>query len=395
MLELLKAQFDCIIDSDDTARQTYGLDWTRFYTPDALAVIFPRDIDEVIRLVLFANEYRLPLVPSGGRTGLSGGAVALQRELVVSFDKMNKIEAFDPIDRTVVVQPGVITQHLQEFALANGCQYPVDFASAGSSQIGGNISTNAGGIKVLRYGLTRDWVASLKVVTGRGELLELNKGLVKNATGYDFRHLFIGAEGTLGLIVEATIRLAPAPGLLNVILLAVPQIGDVMSVLEAFRLKVKLTAYEFFSEAALQHVMHHTHVNHPFALASAYYALLEYEADDADAVDKSLEAFEACLDAGWATDGVVSASEAQRRDLWALRENISESITPYTPYKNDVAVRVSKVPAFLAAVDTLVAAEYPDFEILAMAICISISSSPRTGRSQYSRRLVSWPAIRS
>jgi FAD/FMN-containing dehydrogenase len=333
MLELLKAQFDCIIDSDDTARQTYGLDWTRFYTPDALAVIFPRDIDEVIRLVLFANEHRLPLVPSGGRTGLSGGAVALQRELVVSFDKMNKIEAFDPIDRTVVVQPGVITQHLQEFALANGCQYPVDFASAGSSQIGGNISTNAGGIKVLRYGLTRDWVASLKVVTGRGELLELNKGLVKNATGYDFRHLFIGAEGTLGLIVEATIRLAPAPGLLNVILLAVPQIGDVMSVLEAFRQKVKLTAYE-------------------------------YEADDADAVDKSLEAFEACLDADWATDGVVSASEAQRRDLWALRENISESITPYTPYKNDVAVRVSKVPAFLAAVDTLVAAHYPDFEIV-------------------------------
>lgn len=364
MLELLKAQFDCIIDSDATARQTYGLDWTRFYTPDALAVIFPRDIDEVIRLVLFANEHRLPLVPSGGRTGLSGGAVALQRELVVSFDKMNKIEAFDPIDRTVVVQPGVITQHLQEFALANGCQYPVDFASAGSSQIGGNISTNAGGIKVLRYGLTRDWVASLKVVTGRGELLELNKGLVKNATGYDFRHLFIGAEGTLGLIVEATIRLAPAPGLLNVILLAVPQIGDVMSVLEAFRQKVKLTAYEFFSEAALQHVMRHTQVNHPFAAESAYYALLEYEADDADAVDKSLEAFEACLDADWATDGVVSASEAQRRDLWALRENISESITPYTPYKNDVAVRVSKVPAFLAAVDTLVAAHYPDFEIV-------------------------------
>jgi glycolate oxidase subunit GlcD len=364
MLELLKAQFDCVIESDDTARQTYGLDWTRFYSPDALAVIFPRDIDEVVRLVQFANEHQLSLVPSGGRTGLSGGAVALQRELVVSFDKMNEISDFDPIDRTVVVQPGVITQHLQEFALAQGCQYPVDFASAGSSQIGGNIATNAGGIKVLRYGLTRDWVVSLKVVTGRGELLVLNKGLVKNATGYDFRHLFIGAEGTLGLIVEATIRLAPAPGPLNVILLAVPDMSQIISVLEAFRQKVKLTAYEFFSEAALRHVMHHTQVSHPFAAGSAFYALLEYEADAADAIDKSLEAFETCLDAGWATDGVVSASEAQRRDLWALRENISESITPYTPYKNDVAVRVSKVPAFLSAVDTLVAAQYPDFEIV-------------------------------
>jgi FAD/FMN-containing dehydrogenase len=140
--------------------------------------------------------------------------------------------------------------------------------------------------------------------------------------------------------------------------------SQIISVLEAFRLKVKLTAYEFFSEAALQHVMHHTRVSHPFVEGSAFYALLEYEADAADAMDKSLEAFESCLEAGWATDGVVSASETQRRDLWALRENISESITPYTPYKNDVAVRVSKVPAFLAAVDRLVAAQYPDFEIV-------------------------------
>jgi FAD/FMN-containing dehydrogenase len=283
---------------------------------------------------------------------------------VVSFEKMNKILDYDPIDQCVVLQPGVITQQLQAFAEEHDCQYPVDFASSGSSQIGGNIATNAGGIKVLRYGLTRDWVAGLKVVTGTGELLDLNKGLVKNATGYDFRHLFIGSEGTLGMIVEATIRLAPKSGDLNVILLAVPEITKLIAVLEAFRQKVRLTAYEFFSEAALQHVIHHTGATHPFGSATAFYALIEYEALAEQDQDASLEAFEACVEAGWAVDGVVSASEAQRRDLWRLRENISESITPFTPYKNDIAVRVSKVPAFLAAVDAEVGQRYPDFEIV-------------------------------
>ena len=146
------------------------------------------------------------LVPSGGRTGLSGGAVAGNGEIVVSFDRMNKILAFDPADRIVRCQAGVVTQALQQYAAERGLFYPVDFASSGSSQIGGNISTNAGGIKVIRYGLTRDWVAGLKVVTGTGEVLELNRGLVKNATGYDLRHLFIGAEGTLGFVVEAEMQ---------------------------------------------------------------------------------------------------------------------------------------------------------------------------------------------
>ncbi|MCB1645284.1 MAG: FAD-binding oxidoreductase [Pseudomonadales bacterium] len=352
------------VETESTLLQSHGSDWTRFYAPAPLGVVFPRTTEDVLQIVRIAREHNIALVPSGGRTGLSGGAVAKSGELVVSFDRMNQILDFNPTDRYVTVQPGVITATLQEFAEQQGYFYPVDFASSGSSQIGGNISTNAGGIKVLRYGLTRDWIAGLKVVTGTGELLELNKGLVKNATGYDLRHLMIGAEGTLGFIVEATIRLAARPRELNVILLAVPEMGAIMNLLAAFREKLQLTAYEFFSENALQHVLQHSGGRHPFHDSAPWYALLEFESLTETDTDQAMEVFEVCLEEGWCLDGVISASEAQRQELWSYRERISESITPHTPYKNDVAVRVSRVPEFLAAVDAEVNARYPDYEIV-------------------------------
>ena len=189
------------VSTDDSDLNAYGRDWTRFYEPDPLAIVFVRSIDQVIALVNLARTEQVGLVPSGGRTGLSGGACATAGEIVVSFDKMNKILEFDAADSSVTMEPGVITADLQAFADQQGLHYPVDFASSGSSQIGGNIATNAGGIRVVRYGLTRDQVSGLKVVTGKGELLSLNKVLTKNATGYDLRHLFIGSEGTLGLRV--------------------------------------------------------------------------------------------------------------------------------------------------------------------------------------------------
>ena len=161
--------------------------------------MFPKSVEQVQAIVRWANQHKVGLVPSGGRTGLSAAAVAANGEVVVAFDYMNRILDFNAFDRTVVCQPGVVTKQLQTFAEENGLYYPVDFASSGSSQIGGNIGTNAGGIKVIRYGMTRNWVAGMKVVTGKGDLLELNKDLIKNATGYDMRQLFIGAEGTPGL----------------------------------------------------------------------------------------------------------------------------------------------------------------------------------------------------
>jgi FAD/FMN-containing dehydrogenase len=204
--------------------------------------------------VLWANEHKVALVPSGGRTGLSGAAVAANGEVVVSFDYMNQI-----LDSTSPTAPSLPARchhrAAAELAEENGLYYPVDFASSGSSQIGGNIGTNAGGIKVIRYGMTRNWVAGLKVVTGKGDVLELNKDLIKNATGYDLRQLFIGAEGTLGFVVEATMRLDRAPKNLTAMVLGTADFDSIMPVLHAFHGKLDLTAFEFFSDKSLAKVM--------------------------------------------------------------------------------------------------------------------------------------------
>ncbi|MBU2874929.1 FAD-binding oxidoreductase [Marinobacter salexigens] len=350
--------------TDAADLESYGKDWTRIYAPNPVAIVLPKTTEQVQALVRFANENRVALVPSGGRTGLSAGAVAASGEVVIAFDNMNQILDFSTSDRLVRCQAGVVTEQLQNFAEENGLYYPVDFASAGSSQLGGNISTNAGGIKVIRYGMSRDWVAGLKVVTGKGDILDLNKDLEKNNTGYDLRHLFIGAEGTLGFITEATMKLSRQPDNLTVLVLGLNDLGNTMDVLKTFQGGLDLTAYEFFSHQAMGHVLAHGQVPAPFETEAPYYALLEFEATSDQVMEDAMNLFEQCMENGWVLDGVISQSETQAQNLWQLRERISESIAPRTPYKNDISVVVSKVPGFLQEIDELVAEQYPDFEII-------------------------------
>lgn len=352
------------IRTDADALTQYGRDWTRYYTPAPAAVVFPRSLAEVVALVQLARREHLALVPSGGRTGLSGGACAMAGEVVVSLEQMRQISDFDPVAGTVRCQAGVITETLQQYASSQGWYFPVDFASRGSSCIGGNIATNAGGIKVVRYGMFRDWVAGLTVVTGAGEVLELNQGLIKNNTGYDLRHLFIGSEGTLGLIVDATLRLTRPPAPARVMVCAVPSLDGIMPLFHAFRSELTLNAFEFFSEAALQAVLARGHVRRPLDTVTPYYVLLELDCAAPDSEARALAVFERCAEAGWLSDGVLSQSVAQASELWRLREDISESITPRTPYKNDISVVISQVPAFIAELDALLAREYPAFEVV-------------------------------
>ena len=360
MTDGLAKIFGTRLKTDAETLAAWGRDWTRSYAVAPSAVVFPETVAEVAAVTRLANEADFALVPSGGRTGLSGGAVASNGEVVVSFDRMRRIWDFSPADRLVRCQAGVVTAELQQFAETQGLFYPVDFASAGASQLGGNIATNAGGIKVIRYGLTRDWVAGLTVVAGTGEVLELNRGLVKNATGPDLRHLFIGSEGTLGFIVEAQMRLAEAPPPSRVMVLGLERFEDVLKLLPAFQAAVALSAFEFFSELALAKVVAHRGLARPFAEPAAFYVLLEFDAEDEES---ALGVFETALAAGQISDGVISRSEAQAASLWALREGITESIAPFAPYKNDLAVRVSEVPGLLADVDRLVAEHYPDLEV--------------------------------
>src|SRR5690606_75107 len=212
----------------------YGRDWTRRCPQAPLAIALPAAVDEVQAIVRWANAQRVALVPSGGRTGLSGGAVAANGELVVSLERMNRVLGFDAVDRTLSVQPGVVLQAVQDAARDHGLAYPVDFGARGSCSIGGTVATNAGGIRVLRHGTTRDWIAGLKLVTGGGELLDLGRGLVKDASGYDLRQLAIGSEGTLGFVVEAALKLTGPPPPARTMLLAVPSFDVLMDVFALF-----------------------------------------------------------------------------------------------------------------------------------------------------------------
>ena len=364
-IKLLKAQCHNLeISTEETVLESHGRDWTRFRKPDPAAVVFPRSVDEIMNLVAVAFEHQVALVPSGGRTGLSGGAVADGGEVVVSFDRMRRIIDFNAVDRTMTVEAGVVTQAIQEYAVQQNLYYPVSFASEGSSQIGGNIATNAGGIRVLRYGLTRDRVAGLKVVDGRGELLECNGGLVKNASGYDLRHLFIGSEGTLGLIVEATLWLVDPPPASRVMLLGVTGLTAMMDVFRKFNDALVLTAFEFLSDAAMRYVREGHGLAAPLDSKSPFYVVLEFECAEPAVEDLALQCFEQCLDEGSVADGVISQNEAQAAALWRYREGISEAITAFTPYKNDLSVKISKLPAYLADLDQLVKSRYPDFEVL-------------------------------
>ncbi len=349
-------------DAED--KEYYGRDWTRFWKPDPCAVAFPESTEEVADLVAWARQNGTALVPSGGRTGLSGGAVASRQEMVVSLERMRGLVEMDEADASLTVQAGMTVGEVQRRAVEAGLYYPVDWAAAESSQVGGSIATNAGGIRVLRYGMTRDWVRGLKVVTGTGEVLELNRGLIKNNSGYDLRHLFVGSEGTLGLITEATLGLAPPPAGQSVLLLGFASLEAVMPVFSLLRQRLGLSAFEFFDRASLEQVAEHTGNPLPLETECPFHAIVEFDDADGSCQDAALEAFEAAVESEWVVDGVISQSQAQAEELWQWREAISEAIAPRTPYKNDLSVRVSRVPEFLTDLDRLVEAGYPDFQVI-------------------------------
>lgn len=348
--------------TDAADLEHYGRDWTRRWAPAPLAIALPTSVEQVQAIVRWAREAGVRIVPSGGRTGLSGGAVAANGELVLSLERMNKALGFDPIDRSLTVQAGMPLEAVHNAAREHGLAYPVDFAARGSCTIGGNIATNAGGIRVIRYGNTREWVAGLKVVDGRGEVLELGRGLVKNSSGYDLRHLMVGSEGTLGIIVEATLRLTEPPPATSVMLLALPDFAALMQVFAGLRARLQLEAFEFFTDRALHHVLAHGAQN-PFDATYPYYVVTEFAASEAQEA-AVMAAFEHCVEQGWVLDGVISQSQAQGAQLWRLREGITESLAAYVPYKNDVSVRVSAMPAFLAETQALLAREYPHFDVV-------------------------------
>ena len=349
-----------VSDSPDDL-ENYGKDWTKHFKANASLVLFPKTTAEVQKIILACNENKIPVIPSGGRTGLSAGATATNKEVILSLEKMNKIGELNELDQTLECEAGVILEEIQNHVADNGYYYPVDFAARGSCQIGGTLATNAGGIKVIRYGLTRNWVAGFTVVTGNGEIIKINNGLVKNATGYDLRHLFIGSEGTLGIITEVLLRVTTPPKDLQVMTLACTELESIMNVYKSFRDKLNLTAFESYTDICLKYVEAAGRVKSPLQEKAPFYILIEFENTE-NQMDVAMKAFEECLEKEWVIDGVISQSEQQSKDLWALREDITEATSVKHPYKNDISVNISKVPDFLNQLDIIIKNKY-DFEV--------------------------------
>jgi FAD/FMN-containing dehydrogenase len=340
----------------------YGRDWTRVVEPAPCAVALPRTTDEVARIVRACTAHGISIVPSGGRTGLAGGAVASRGELVLSLSRMRAMHPVDTVGATVRVQAGAITQAVHDHCAPHSLTWPIDFASKGSSTVGGNISTNAGGVKVIRWGLTRQWVLGLQVVVASGDVLEINGALEKNNTGLDLRQLFIGSEGTLGVVTEATLRLVRLPQHLDVLLFAVPDLPGVIRLFRETRATpFVLSAYETFTSACLARVLAHRKLRAPFASPAPYSVLVELE----DAPRDALEAWvQSLFEKGVVTDGTLAQTGAEARDLWALRESISESLSATGfPHKNDIALPIAALEAFCAELDAVFARRYPAWEV--------------------------------
>lgn len=330
--------------------ENYGRDWTKIHAPKPGVIVLPASTEEVAKVVAYCAKERLAIVPSGGRTGLAGGAVATNGEVVISLSRMTKIEKIDAIGLTMTVQAGVTTQEVQEAAQEAGLFFPLDLAAKGSCQIGGNIATNAGGVKFIRFGGMREQVLGLEVVLPSGEILDMNTSLRKNNTGYDLRQLFIGSEGTLGIVTRATLRLTPPPRNVQVSVMAVERFEDIPGILGVCnQAGVQLTAFEFFTKEAHEIVLKHAlGARTPFEAISPYYVLLEVE-EGPTGGDVMQPLLEKIFEKGLITDAVVAANSAQFKELWGLRENITESIAKHGhARKNDISLAIDQLADFIA-----------------------------------------------
>jgi len=330
-------------------------------------VVSPASTQEVATVVALCNEAGAAVVPQGGNTGLVGGGVP-HEGIALSLSRMNRVRAIDAANNTMTVEAGCILADIQAAAEAEGRLFPLSLAAEGSCQIGGNLSTNAGGVQVLRYGNARDLVLGLEVVLPDGRVMEGLQSLRKNNTGYDLKNLFIGAEGTLGVITAAVLKLFALPAGREVALAALPNAGAALDLFHrASRSQPDaLTAFEYINRQSLALASAHIEgVSDPFRDTHACYALIELSG--AGDLRQALETVLAdAMEAGVVADAVIAASGAQAADLWRIRETVPEAqINAGASIKHDVSVPVSKVPEFLEQAEEIVTAEMEGVRVVA------------------------------
>ncbi|WP_454733703.1 MULTISPECIES: FAD-binding oxidoreductase [Cupriavidus] len=335
----------------------------------ALAVARPADTAQVALVVRLCRAHRVPVVPQGGNTGLMGGATPDEsgRAVLLSLGRLNRLRAIDTDNDTITVEAGCVLASVQQAARDAGRLFPLSLGSEGSCTIGGNLSTNAGGTQVLRYGNTRELTLGLEVVTAEGAVWDGLRGLRKDNTGYALRDLYIGSEGTLGIITAATLRLYPLPATQQTALLAFPCIGNAVAFLSHARagFGAALTAFELISDTALGLIARHV-PEQPIPLPDLdhpWYALLELS--DGEGEEHARARFEAVVGSafedGLVTDAVIAESLAQSQALWRLRdEALGEAQRrDGRNVKHDVSVPISRIPAFVRGTAAALEARFP------------------------------------
>ena len=353
--------------TDPTDMLAYLTDWRGRFTGAALAVVKPGSTAEVAAIVRLCHQHRVPLVPQGGNTGLVLGSVpdASGRAIVLVTTRLNRVRSVDPVNNTITVEAGCILHNVQQAAADAERLFPLSLAAEGSCTIGGNLSTNAGGTAVLRYGNTRDLCLGLEVVTPDGLVWEGLRGLRKDNTGYDLRDLYIGAEGTLGIITAAVMKLfaRPAAELTALVALQSPQQALQLLMLAQTRCGAALTGFELMSDFCLQLVARHfPQLQQPLATASPHYVLLQLS--DSESIDHANAMLESlmtqALESRLIEDAVVATSMAQSRAIWALREHIPlAQAAEGKNLKHDVSLPISAIGTFITETDALLQNQFP------------------------------------
>jgi FAD/FMN-containing dehydrogenase len=359
-----------LVDEAETA--SYATDFRKRYFGRARAVVKPRTTDEVAKIATLCAETRTPIVPQGGNTGLCGGATpdASGTQLIVNLSRMNQIRALDPVNNTVTVEAGCVLANLQRAADDADRLFPLSLGAEGSCEIGGNLSTNAGGVQVLRYGNARELVLGLEVVVPSGEIWDGLRGLRKDNTGYDLKHLFIGAEGTLGIITAAVLKLFPKPRTQVTAVVALESTRQALRLLTHVQERCgdRLTAFELMSQICIELVTRHIPgVQPPFKKRYAEHVLVELT--DTHAAGNVKDILEAALEEAFEkhiiVDAVVAGSQAQAQKLWALRENLTEAqALDGKQVKHDVSVPISHIAEFVEVTQAALEREFPGVRVV-------------------------------
>ena len=367
--QLLGQQF---VLTDDQEKAPYLTDWRKRFTGRALAVVLPKTTAEVAQIVQLCAAANVAIVPQGGNTGFCGGATPDDsgKQILLNLKRMNQIRELDVANQTITLEAGCILQSVQEKAAAQDFLFPLSLGAEGSCMIGGNLATNAGGTNVLRYGNTRDLCLGLEVVTAKGEIWNGMRGLRKDNTGYDLRDLFIGSEGTLGIITAAVMKLYPLPIAQWTTLVATEDIAATIALLNLFQKRATslLTGFEMMTQESLElNEKHFPQMANPLKGKPPYTVLIELSDHESEEhVRQLLEVIlEEAFKANIVTDAVVASNLSQANSFWQMREHITlAQAEEGANLKNDITIPLSSLEHFIQETDRLMRAQYPGVRII-------------------------------